>query len=105
VGPTRRTARVGEFRSNIHRGGHGRIIALDDEFQRVAVKACEVMGLHVAGVDLLESKEGPKIIEINSSPGFEGLEAATGRDIAGEIIEYAVSYAAERTRARRRVKP
>jgi len=105
VGAMRRTARVGEFRSNIHRGGHGRIITLDEEFQRVAVKACEVMGLHVAGVDLLESKEGPKIIEINSSPGFEGLEAATGRDIAGEIIEYAVGYAAERTRARRRVKP
>jgi ribosomal protein S6--L-glutamate ligase len=105
VGAMRRTARVGEFRSNIHRGGAGRIITLSEEFQRVAVKACAVMGLQVAGVDLLESKEGPKIIEINSSPGFEGLEAATGRDIAGEIIGYAVAYAADRTRPRKRVRP
>ena len=105
VGAMRRTARVGEFRSNIHRGGHGRVITLGEEYQRVAVKACEVMGLHVAGVDLLESKEGPKVIEINSSPGFEGLELATGGDIARDILEYAIAYAAERKRPRRRVRP
>src|SRR5204863_7978675 len=115
VGAMRRTARVGEFRSNIHRGGAGRIITLSDEFTRVAVKACAVMGLYVAGVDLLESKDGPKVIEINSSPGFEGLEAATGKDIARDILEYAVSYAEARKEAagrksagkgaKRRVRP
>lgn len=105
VGAMRRTARVGEFRSNIHRGGAGRIIALSDEFQRVAVKASEVMGLHVAGVDLLESKDGPKVIEINSSPGFEGLEGATGQDIARDILEYAIAYAGDRKKSRSRVKP
>jgi ribosomal protein S6--L-glutamate ligase len=105
VGAMRRTARVGEFRSNIHRGGHGRVTTLDEEYQRVAVKACDVMGLRVAGVDLLESKEGPKVIEINSSPGFEGLEGATGQDIARDILEYAIAYAGERSRARKRVKP
>ena len=101
----RRTARVGEFRSNIHRGGAGRVIQLSGEFQAVAVKACEVMGLQVAGVDLLESKEGPKVIEINSSPGFEGLETASGKDIAREILEYAISYATSRKAARARVRP
>jgi len=105
VAAMRRTARMGEFRSNIHRGGLGRIIELGEDYQRVAVKACEVMGLHVAGVDLLESKEGPKVIEINSSPGFEGLEGATGRDIARDILEYSLAYAEERRRARKRVKP
>jgi ribosomal protein S6--L-glutamate ligase len=104
VGAMRRTARVGEFRSNIHRGGAGRVIQLSPEFQAVAIKACEVMGLQVAGVDLLESKEGPKVIEINSSPGFEGLEAATGKDIARDILEYAIAYAMSRGTAKKQVR-
>jgi len=105
VAAMRRTARVGEFRSNIHRGGLGKLITLTEDYQRVAVNACQVMGLHVAGVDLLESKEGPKVIEINSSPGFEGLEAATGTDIAREILEYAIAYAESRRRPRKQVNP
>jgi ribosomal protein S6--L-glutamate ligase len=96
VGAMRRIARLGEFRSNIHRGGAGRIIELSDEYRHVAVRAAEVMGLQVAGVDMLESSSGPKVIEINSSPGFEGLEQATRRDIAREILDYAVAYAASR---------
>lgn len=104
VGAMRRTARVGEFRSNIHRGGAGQVISLNPEFQAVAIKACAVMGLQVAGVDLLESKDGPKVIEVNSSPGFEGLETATGKDIAREILDYAVAYAASRKTGRRRAR-
>jgi ribosomal protein S6--L-glutamate ligase len=69
------------------------------------VKASQVMGLHVAGVDLLESKEGPKVIEINSSPGFEGLESATGKDIARDILEYTIAYAESRRRPRKPVNP
>lgn len=104
VGAMRRTARVGEFRSNIHRGGAGSVVPLSAEFQSVAVKACAVMGLQVAGVDLLESKDGPKVIEVNSSPGFEGLEEATGKDIAREILDYAVTYASSRKAVRRRAR-
>jgi len=100
VGAMRRIARLGEFRSNIHRGGAGRIIELSEEYTQVAVRACEVMGLQVAGVDMLESKTGPKVIEINSSPGFEGLEQATRADIAREILEYSCAYAAQRVAAR-----
>ena len=100
----RRIARLGEFRSNIHRGGAGRIVELSEEYAQVAVRACEVMGLQVAGVDMLESRAGPKVIEINSSPGFEGLEQATRKDIAREILEYAAAYAASRATTRRRVR-
>ncbi|HEV8376368.1 MAG TPA: RimK family alpha-L-glutamate ligase [Candidatus Polarisedimenticolia bacterium] len=89
----RRQARFGEFRSNIHRGGGGTIVDLDDDYRRAAVQATQVLGLQVAGVDLLESHEGPKVMEINSSVGFEGLEKATGLDIARIILEYAVRYA------------
>jgi ribosomal protein S6--L-glutamate ligase len=92
----RRQARFGEFRSNIHRGGGGVVVDLDEDFRRTAIQATQVMGLHLAGVDLLESHEGPKVMEINSSPGFEGLERATGIDIAGAIIRYAVRFARRR---------
>jgi ribosomal protein S6--L-glutamate ligase len=92
----RRQARLGEFRSNVHRGATGVPIDLPEEYQRAALRATEVMGLQVAGVDLLESGSGPKVIEINSSPGFEGLERCSGTDIAGAIIEYAVAFARRR---------
>ena len=104
VAAMQRTARVGEFRSNIHRGGAGRALRLEPDYEKVAIKATEVMGLQVAGVDLLESKSGPKVIEINSSPGFEGLEAATGKNIAVEILAYAVAYAESFKTARKRVR-
>jgi ribosomal protein S6--L-glutamate ligase len=93
VGAMRRKAKAGEFRSNIHRGGKGMVVELSDEFQQTALRAARGVGLEVAGVDMLEGKQGPKIMEVNSSPGFEGLEAATGLDIAKEIIAHAVKRA------------
>jgi ribosomal protein S6--L-glutamate ligase len=93
VGAMRRQARKGEFRSNIHRGGRGRPVELERGWAQAAVKAAQVIGLEVAGVDMLESKEGPKVMELNSSPGFEGLERATGIDVAGAIVEHAVALA------------
>jgi len=89
----RRQARFGEFRSNLHRGGGAAVVDLDEDYRKAAIQATQVMGLQVAGVDLLESHEGPKVMEINSSPGFEGLEKATRLDIARIILEYAVRYA------------
>ena len=92
VAAMRRTAREGEFRSNLHRGGEGQAIPLPRESSEVAVKAARVIGLEVAGVDMLESRGGPKIMEVNSSPGIEGLEKATGIDIASLYIEHAVAF-------------
>jgi ribosomal protein S6--L-glutamate ligase len=86
VAAMRRTAAGDEFRSNIHRGGAADVVELDDEYKRVAVHAAQIMGLRVAGVDLLEGKKGPVLMEVNSSPGLEGIEGATGVDVAGEII-------------------
>ena len=88
VGAMRRQAKEGEFRSNLHRGGTAKVIKLDQAEEEAAVKAAEVMGLGVAGVDLLQSDRGPLILEVNSSPGLEGIEKATGKDIATSIIEY-----------------
>jgi len=93
VGAMRRKAKKGEFRSNIHRGGEGRSIDLEPEYREAAVRAARVIGLEVAGVDMLEAEGGPKIMEINSSPGFEGLEKASGQDIAGAIIDHAIALA------------
>lgn len=92
VAAMRRTAKPGEFRSNLHRGGKSRAVHLPSAFRRVAVRATKIMGLEVAGVDMLESRSGPKILEINSSPGLEGIEQATGSDVAGAIIEHAEKY-------------
>lgn len=93
VGAMRREARVGEFRSNIHRGGTGRPIDLPPEYERAALLATRIMGLQIAGVDMLESHEGPKLMEVNSSPGFEGLEKATGLDMASEVVDYVATFA------------
>ncbi|PYT09739.1 MAG: 30S ribosomal protein S6--L-glutamate ligase [Acidobacteria bacterium] len=102
IAAMRRIARVGEFRSNIHRGGEGRVLLLPAEYERVAVESARVTGLTLAGVDMLESRVGPKVIEINSSPGFEGLEAATRLDIARLILNFAVEYSAHRRQSRAR---
>ncbi|MBT8305902.1 MAG: 30S ribosomal protein S6--L-glutamate ligase [Maribacter sp.] len=88
VGAMKRQGKEGEFRSNLHRGGSANIIELSDEEENAALKAAKAMGLGVAGVDLLQSARGPLILEVNSSPGLEGIEAATGKDIAGQIIKY-----------------
>ncbi len=92
VAAMRRTARAGEFRSNIHRGGSAEAVELPREFAETAVKAARVVGLEVAGVDMLEARTGPKIMEINCSPGFEGLEAATGKDVATPYVQHAVEF-------------
>lgn len=89
VGAMRRTARKGEFRSNLHRGGAGKPVALDEPYRHAAVEAARIMGLDVAGVDMLESKDGPRVIEVNSSPGLRGVERATEIDVAARIIEHA----------------
>ena len=88
VAAMRRTAQPGEFRSNVHRGGSTQIVELDDEYQRVAVQAAQIMGLKVAGVDMLESTDGPLVMEVNSSPGLEGIEKASGKDVANFIVEF-----------------
>jgi len=89
----RRIGAEGEFRSNIHRGGVGEPVKLSKEYERVAVKAASAAGLQLAGVDILESSSGPMVIEVNASPGFEGLEEATKRNIAKMFVEAAVRTA------------
>jgi ribosomal protein S6--L-glutamate ligase len=93
-----RTAPQGEFRSNIHRGGQGDIIQLPAAYKRAAVQAAKVFGLQVAGVDLMESDRGPMIIEVNSSPGFEGIEKATGINVAGAMVKHIKRIASKRRR-------
>jgi ribosomal protein S6--L-glutamate ligase len=88
VAAMRRQARKGEFRSNLHRGGSAKPVQLTEEERETALRAARVMGLNVAGVDLLRSRRGPLVLEVNSSPGLEGIEGATGQDVAGAIIEY-----------------
>jgi ribosomal protein S6--L-glutamate ligase len=88
VGAMKRQGKAGDFRSNLHRGGTAEIIQLSDDEENAALKAARVMGLGVAGVDMLQSARGPLILEVNSSPGLEGIETATGIDIAKKIILY-----------------
>jgi ribosomal protein S6--L-glutamate ligase len=88
VAAMRRVAQGDEFRSNVHRGGLVEAVELDEEYERVAVRAAQIMGLKVAGVDMLEGTEGPLVMEVNSSPGLEGIEMATKLDVAGAIIDY-----------------
>ena len=88
VGAMKRQGKEGEFRSNLHRGGTAEVITLSDEEENAAIKAAKAMGLGVAGVDMLQSARGPLILEVNSSPGLEGIEKATGKDIAKSVIRY-----------------
>jgi ribosomal protein S6--L-glutamate ligase len=88
-----RNAAPGEFRSNLHRGGAAEATKLSKAEKRSAVRAAKAIGLSVAGVDLLRSSRGPLVLEVNSSPGLEGIEAATGVDVAGEIIEHVETHA------------
>ncbi|GAA5520709.1 30S ribosomal protein S6--L-glutamate ligase [Aliifodinibius salicampi] len=88
VGAMKRKGEEGEFRSNLHRGGSGNLIKLSKEERRTALVAAKAMGISVAGVDLLQSSRGPLALEVNSSPGLQGIEAATGKDIAGKIISF-----------------
>lgn len=88
IASMKRQGAPGEFRSNIHRGGSAAKVKLTPEERSTATRAAKAMGLHVAGVDILRSNHGPVVMEVNSSPGLEGIEAATGVDVAGKIIEF-----------------
>lgn len=88
VAAMRRVAQGQEFRSNVHRGGIAEPVELDDAYLQTAVRCTQIMGLSVAGVDMLEGKNGPQVMEVNSSPGLEGIETCTGLDIAGAVIDY-----------------
>lgn len=88
VASIRRIAEGEEFRSNVHRGGRAEPLTLDGDCAATALRAAHIVGLHVAGVDMLESREGPRVAEVNCSPGLQGIESATGRDIATAIIDY-----------------
>ncbi len=101
IAAMKRQAQEGEFRSNLHRGGSASLVRITPEERRTAVSAARAMGLNVAGVDLLRSARGPLVMEVNSSPGLEGIEIATGKDIAGMIIEFIEKNAAsKRTKTR-----
>jgi ribosomal protein S6--L-glutamate ligase len=88
VAAMRRVAQGQEFRSNVHRGGRAESVQLDEHYCETAVRAAQIMGLRIAGVDLLEADDGPKVMEVNSSPGLEGIEQATGLDVAGAVIDF-----------------
>ncbi|WP_026179836.1 30S ribosomal protein S6--L-glutamate ligase [Hahella ganghwensis] len=96
VAAMKRQAQPGEFRSNLHRGGTASLVKITPKERQTAVKAAKVMGLNVAGVDLLRSSSGPKIMEVNSSPGLEGIESATGKDVAGLIYAFIEKQIEER---------
>ncbi|MFT5223612.1 MAG: ribosomal protein S6--L-glutamate ligase [Glaciecola sp.] len=94
VAAMRRRASGDEFRSNVHRGGSAEPVELDDEYTRTAIRSAQIMGLRVAGVDMLEGRNGPQVMEVNSSPGLQGIETATELDIAGAIIDHIASHVA-----------
>jgi len=101
VAAMQRTAKEGEFRSNLHRGGTAEIVKLTPAERAMAVSATKKIGLNVSGVDLLRSNHGPLVMEVNSSPGLEGIESATGKDIAGMTIEFIEkNYKPHRTKTR-----
>ncbi len=103
VASMQRQAKAGEFRSNLHRGGTASLVKITPEERSTAVRAAQKMGLNVSGVDLLRSNHGPVVMEVNSSPGLEGIEGATGRDVASLIIEFIEKNAkAHKTRTRGR---
>jgi ribosomal protein S6--L-glutamate ligase len=94
VAAMRRTAHGDEFRSNVHRGGSVEAVTLDPAYEQTAVRAAQIMGLRVAGVDMLEGTDGPLVIEVNSSPGLQGIEIATNLDVAGAIIDHIANQVA-----------
>lgn len=107
VGAMKRQGKEGEFRSNLHQGGSGVLIKLSKKERQVALTAAKAMNLNIAGVDLLQSKRGPLVLEVNSSPGLEGIEKATQKDIAIEIVKFAESLiekSKNRSNSRRRIK-
>jgi len=104
VAAMERTAAPGDFRSNVHRGGVARRIRLTPEERATAKRAAKILGLAVAGVDLMRSNHGPVVLEVNSSPGLEGIEQATGVDVAGKVIDHVASHAEAKATNRARRK-
>jgi len=88
-----RLGKIGDFRANLHRGGKAQAVVVSEDEARTAVRSAEVLGLNVAGVDLLRSSRGPVVLEVNSSPGIEGMEQASGADVAGAMIEFLERHA------------
>ena len=97
VAAVKRKGALGEFRSNVHRGGRSYAVDLSAAERDIASRAAEAVGLQIAGVDVLRASHGPLVIEVNSSPGLEGIESATGIDIAGQMVEFAIIAAKGRT--------
>jgi ribosomal protein S6--L-glutamate ligase len=104
VAAMKRQGKEGEFRSNLHRGGAATVIRITPEERSTAVRAAKVMGLDVCGVDILRSNHGPVVMEVNSSPGLEGIEKATEKDVAGRIIAYAEKRSSETSGKRQRTR-
>lgn len=102
VAAMRRQARDGEFRSNLHRGGTATAVELSDTEREIAMLSARTMGLNIAGVDLLRSHRGPLVLEVNSSPGLEGIEGATGIDVAGLIVDFVAGASARRKVSRKK---
>jgi ribosomal protein S6--L-glutamate ligase len=96
IAAMKRSAPVGEFRANVHRGASGEAVSLPDEYTDIAIKAADALALEIAGVDLLQTNDGPVVLEVNPSPGFEGLESVTGINIADAIIEFVIAFAQDR---------
>jgi ribosomal protein S6--L-glutamate ligase len=88
VGAMKRQARPGDFRSNLHRGGTAEVIKLSKHEENIALRSAEILGLQIAGVDILQTHNGPVVLEVNASPGLEGIEGTTGVDISGKIIQF-----------------
>ena len=105
IGAMQRQAPAGDFRSNLHRGGTATPVETTEQERAVAVRAAQVVGLGIAGVDLIRSARGPLVLEVNASPGLEGIEAATCDDIAGGIVEYLAGHVLTRPMARRAKRP
>ena len=93
IAAMKRSGRKGEFRSNLHRGGRADMVDISDDERLTAIRSAEVMGLNVCGVDMLRSDRGPVVMEVNSSPGLEGIEKASGIDVAAEIITFLETHA------------
>ncbi len=104
IGSMKRQGAEGEFRSNLHRGGNATVVKLSRSEKATALKAAKSMGLAIAGVDLLQSQRGPMVLEVNSSPGLEGIEAATGVDVASKIVEYIERSAKKKRLPKDRIK-
>jgi ribosomal protein S6--L-glutamate ligase len=94
VAAMKRQAREGEFRSNLHRGGTASLVRITPQERSTAIRAARILGLNAAGVDILRSERGPLVMEVSSSPGLEGIEAATGKDIAGQMVAFVEKHVA-----------